>query len=184
MARFEKVSKYKDEDVRIPVRATKDSAGYDIAAAEDIIIQPYAQLMQRFEALKIAACAQNGLTVDEIANLTKTFCIRPTLVPTGIKCKLDEGTYLKVVTRSSCPLKSWLVLANSEAIIDKDYYNNSSNEGEVFLQFINFSTVPIIIHKGDLLAQGIITPYLTTEDDNADGVRTGGFGSTDETPST
>lgn len=178
MAKFEKVSKY--EDIQLPTRATEGSAGYDIAAAVDIVIPPYAQLMQRFEALKIAACAQNGLSVDEMANLTKTFCIRPTLVPTGIKCKLDEGTYLKIVARSSCPLKSWLVLANGEGIIDRDYYNNESNEGEIFLQFINFSPIPITIHKGDVLAQGIVSSYSTTEDDSATGLRTGGFGSTDE----
>ena len=33
-------------------------------------------------------------------------------------------------------------------------------------------------HKGDIIGQGIIKPYLTTENDNASGQRVGGFGST------
>jgi dUTPase len=34
------------------------------------------------------------------------------------------------------------------------------------------------LKKGDIIGQGIIKPYLITEDDNASGNRTGGFGST------
>ena len=37
---FEKVSAYADEDLVIPIRKTPFSAGYDIAAAEDIVVPP------------------------------------------------------------------------------------------------------------------------------------------------
>lgn len=63
-------------------------------------------------------------------------------------------------------------------IIDKDYYNNISNEGEIFFQFINFSPYPLLIRKGEILGQGIIKPYLKVEGDKSKGIRTGGFGST------
>ena len=69
-------------------------------------------------------------------------------------------------------------MANSVGIIDADYYNNPDNEGEIFFQMINLSPFDIILRKGDIIGQGIIKPYLTTEDDNASGQRTGGFGST------
>lgn len=36
------------------------------------------------------------------------------------------------------------------------------------------------INEGDAIAQSIILPYGITIDDNADGVRNGGFGSTGE----
>ena len=36
----------------------------------------------------------------------------------------------------------------------------------------------IQLHKGDVIGQGIIKYYLTTDDDNASGERLGGFGST------
>jgi dUTP pyrophosphatase len=38
MAIFEKVSKYADADIAMPVRKTSQSAGYDLVAAEDYII--------------------------------------------------------------------------------------------------------------------------------------------------
>lgn len=63
-------------------------------------------------------------------------------------------------------------------IIDADYYNNSDNEGEIFLQVFNLSPFNLQIKKGEIIGQGIILPYLITEDDSATGERTGGFGST------
>lgn len=71
-------------------------------------------------------------------------------------------------------------MANSVGIIDGDYYNNSGNEGEIFFQLINLSLYPIKLNRGDAIGQGIIKPYLTTEDDTATGERIGGFGSTNE----
>jgi dUTP pyrophosphatase len=70
--------------------------------------------------------------LEQMANFTKTTGARPTLVSTGLKCKLDPGTYLELSVRSSTPLKYWITLANGVGIIDKYYYNNISNEGEIF----------------------------------------------------
>ena len=36
----------------------------------------------------------------------------------------------------------------------------------------------LIVNKGDAIAQGIILEYFKVDDDNADGVRNGGLGST------
>ena len=88
--------------------------------------------------------------------------------------------YLELSIRSSGPLKHWLMLANSVGIIDADYYNNSDNEGHIYFQIINLSPVPIQLKKGDIIGQGIIHKYITTEDDCANGERKGGFGSTNE----
>ena len=63
-------------------------------------------------------------------------------------------------------------------IIDADYYNNPDNEGEIFFQVINFGASKIYLHKGDIIGQGIIKKFETTEDDAAEGERVGGFGST------
>jgi dUTP pyrophosphatase len=43
---------------------------------------------------------------------------------------------------------------------------------------INLSPFAIQLQKGDVIGQGIIKPYLVTEDDAATGSRVGGFGST------
>lgn len=193
MAKFEVVSKYADAGLPLPVRATANSAGYDFVVAQDTVLKPYEDhdrelrllhdvslqqvLSNLFESAK-GTTATQPLTLADIANLTGKHKNRPTLVSTGMKCKLDPGTYLELSVRSSTPLKHWIVLANGVGIIDADYYNNPDNEGEIFLQLINLSPYDILLKKGEKIGQGIIKQYLTTEDDAATGDRLGGFGST------
>lgn len=167
MVKFEKISKYENTDINLPSRKTKFSAGYDFEVAEDIIIPSYFDCVER---LKIEN-ANELLTLEQMANLTKITKAKPTLVPTGIKCSLDKNTYLELSVRSSCPLKYWLVLANSVGIIDADYYNNPDNEGHIYFQMINLSPYDIQLKKGDIIGQGIIKPYLITDDDAASGKR-------------
>ena len=76
-----------------------------------------------------------------MAQYTKITRAKPTLVSTGMKCKLEDDEYLALYARSSTPLKYWLTLANSTGIIDADYYNNPDNEGEIFLQLVNLQAV-------------------------------------------
>ena len=63
-------------------------------------------------------------------------------------------------------------------IIDGDYYNNPDNEGHIYLQFMNLSPFDIEIKRGEVIGQAIIKSYYTTEDDNVENERLGGFGST------
>lgn len=176
MAKFEKVSRFAEIDLPMPVRKTAQSAGYDFVVAEDIIIPPYKELVEKMEEHKPVFLA--GL--NDAATAVKEAGAKVSLVSTGMKCQLDEGTYLELSVRSSCPLKHWLILGNSVGIIDADYYNNPDNEGEIFFQIINLAPFAIQLKRGDAIGQGIIKPYLVTEDDNATGERTGGFGSTDK----
>lgn len=178
MAKFEKVTRFEDVDLPLPIRKTVESAGYDFVVAEDVVIPPYNELMDRIT--KLYGPPMLAATLDEAAAAIKLANAKITLVSTGMKCKLDPGTYLELSVRSSCPLKHWLILGNSVGIIDADYYNNPDNEGEIFFQIINLSPFPIKLKRGDAIGQGIIKPYLTTEDDIATGTRIGGFGSTDK----
>ena len=194
MARFEVVSKYADAALVEPIRKTAYSAGYDMCAAEDIVIPPYLDLITALQLTKTEPTniadifsPDYGLdysenvklyTLDEIATITKQYKAKPTLVPTGMKCKLDPGTFLQLSVRSSSPLKYWLIMANGVGIIDADYYNNPDNEGHIYFQLINLSPFPIKIQKGEAIGQGIILPYGVTDNDDAWGERTGGFGST------
>ena len=118
------------------------------------------------------------VTLEQMAQFTKKTGYKPTLVSTGMKCKLDPGSFLQLSVRSSSPLKYWLMMANGVGIIDADYYNNPDNEGEIFLQIYNLSPFNIQIKEGEAIGQGIILPYGVTEDDVVMGDRTGGFGST------
>ena len=175
MIKFEKVSRFADADFDMPVRKTANSAGYDMVVAEDIIIPSF---YQHFSTMLANADPAHTNSLEETVKLTKEFKTKPTLVSTGVKCYLEEGYYLELSVRSSTPLKYWIILANSVGIIDADYADNKDNEGEIFFQVINLSPFPIQLRKGDIIGQGIIKKYEVTDDDKAEGVREGGFGST------
>ncbi len=177
--KFEKVSRFADVDLPMPERKTAQSAGYDFVVAEDVIVDPWLyhskNIMNEYGRLYDEI---EPISLDEITKITKTVKAKPTLVSTGMKCKMESNQYLQLSVRSSCPLKNWLIMANSVGIIDADYYNNPDNEGEIFFQIINLSPLPIYLKKGDRIGQGIIMNYNITSDDKATGNRTGGMGST------
>lgn len=175
MIKFEVAKGYEDKNIKLPERGTAHSAGYDFYVAEDTVIPPYQNLYKMMEK----DCDKGSMyQLKDIEKITKKLHARPTLVPTGVKCKLDPDTYLELSMRSSSPLKYWLVMANSVGIIDADYYSNPDNDGAMYFQVINLSPYNIALMKGDRIGQGIVKHYLITDDDNADGARLGGFGST------
>lgn len=113
MTKFEKVNKYiNDSTLVMPIRKTKNSAGYDMVAAEDYIIMPYDNLMGNMLFEHGVVTPDTVLSLDDMAALTKKTKAKPTLVSTGVKCQLEPNTYLELSVRSSSPLKYWLVLAN------------------------------------------------------------------------
>ena len=100
-------------------------------------------------------------------------------IPTGIRVKIDDGWVLKIYPRSGLGFKYRLQLNNTVGIIDSDYYN-SDNEGHIFIKITNDSNEDksFSVKAGEGFAQGIFVEYGITVDDEADGVRNGGFGST------
>lgn len=148
--KFEYVSRIENKDFSLPKRSTKNSAGYDFFNPERVEIPPY----------KIGD--------------------NPVMVKTGVKAYMMDDEVLLLYNRSSNPKKKKLVIPNSVGVIDSDYYNNEDNEGEMAFTFYNLSEEIVVLEKGDKLGQGLFQKYLLTEDDSADGVRNGGFGSTDE----
>lgn len=172
---FEKVSKYNDWDLPMPERKTKYSAGYDFASAEDVVIPSYTHIVETF---RNGVATNDILSLSDMTKITKGLNLKPTLVPTGMKCHMENGQFLELSVRSSLPLKHWIIMANGVGIIDADYYNNPDNEGHIYFQLINLSPFDIEIAKGDIIGQGVIRNYLITDDDKAEGERIGGFGST------
>jgi len=145
---FEVAKGFENADIHMPVRKTKYSAGYDVEAAEDTVIPPFKPGM------------------------------KPTLIKTGLKAYCPNDEFYMLVNRSSNPGKKGLVLANSIGIIDADYYNNPDNDGHFMFAYYNFFNEDTIIKKGDVVGQVIFSKYNVVDDDNAEGERTGGFGST------
>ena len=147
---FEIAKGWEDKDIHLPVRKTKYSAGYDVEAAEDVVIPSFKKE------------------------------ITPTLVKTGIKAYMADDEALMLYNRSSNPKKKGLILANSVGVVDKDYYGNSDNDGHIMFAFYNIKDEDVIIKKGEAIGQAIFQKYLITDNDNAEGERTGGFGSTNK----
>lgn len=144
---FEIAKGWEDKGINLPKRSTKNSAAYDVEAAEDVTIMPY----------------EPGM--------------KPSLIPTGLKAYCQNDEWYLLANRSGGPKKGF-VMANGLGIIDADYYGNESNDGHFMFQYFNFGTEPLEVKKGDRIGQVIFMKYLTIDDDNAKGTRTGGFGST------
>lgn len=143
-----------EEFVRIPTRASRYSAGYDF-------VTPFSLGIGR------------GETVT---------------VPTGIKCFMGRTdimrnrenyeVFLQMHVRSSIGIRHGIVLSNCTGIIDADYYNNPDNEGDIHLALWNRGDNFFECKAGDRIAQGILIPYFTTDNEVfPEETRSGGIGS-------
>ena len=134
-------------NIKLPIRATSGSAGYDFYAPIDIVLQP-------------------NCTIK---------------IPTGIRCKMEEGWVLKCYPRSGLGFKYRLQLNNTVGIVDEDYYY-SDNEGHIFLKVTNDTNEAkmLKIKAGEGFAQRIFVEDGITYDDDVHDVRNGGFGSTSD----
>lgn len=114
--------------------------------------------------------------------MPKTLTVAPNetvKIATGIRCKIDNGWVLKIYPRSSLGFKYRLTLNNTVGIIDSDYFN-ADNEGHIFIKMTNCGNETLTLEKGKAFSQGIFIEYGITYDDDCDGVRNGGIGSTDK----
>jgi|LWDU01.1.fsa_nt_gi dUTP pyrophosphatase len=175
MANFE-VGVYKvDPNVPSPVRATEQSACWDLHLALHGIIKFFDadNLRDELDA--------DMLTTDDGG---KFITIQPGcryLLPTGIKFDIPYGTSLRLHPRSSLAWKHGLTLANAEGIIDSDY------RLETMIVLQNTTSVPAKLYDHDRIAQLELVPVasdemvalIDTDEEPAQLTdRTGGFGST------
>lgn len=130
-------------DIKLPLRATSGSAGYDFYSPIDFELKP-----------------------GEIIK-----------VPSGIRCKIDDGYVLQIYPRSSLGFKYQMALLNTVGIIDSDYYN-ADNEGHIIVGIVNRGDKVVSIKKGDRFVQGVFYKYYLAEEQENNNVRHGGFGST------
>jgi len=97
---------------------------------------------------------------------------------TNIKAKMQSDEVLKIYIRSSVAKERFLILKNSVAIIDSDYYGNPNTDGNIGLMIWNVGKEVQIITENEKIAQGIFEKYLIVDNDNIKIERQGGFGST------
>ncbi len=134
-------------NIKLPRRATKGSAGYDFYAPFDITLKPNETI----------------------------------IIPTGIRCKMNDNLVLMIFPRSSLGFKYRLNLDNTVGIIDSDYYY-ALNEGHIMIKVTNNSldNKELNLKCGEAFAQGIFLNYGITCDDQVSESRIGGFGSTNK----
>ena len=102
-------------------------------------------------------------------------------VPTGIKASMNNQDVLFIIIRSSLGIKKGLRLRNQTGVVDADYYNNTDNEGHIWIVIENTEDNSYVINKNDRIAQGIFLSYNTVfEDEPLQVERQGGIGSTNK----
>lgn len=140
-----------------------------------------AEVKAVYDALKLPARATSGSAgYDFFAPFDFTLQPGETIkIPTGIRAEMEEDWVLKLYPRSGLGFKYRLQLNNTVGIIDSDYFY-SDNEGHIFAKITNDSNEgkTVSIEAGSGFMQGIFLKYGITVDDDATGIRNGGFGST------
>lgn len=132
-----------------------------------------------YENIKIPARATSGSAGYDFVSPVN-FILKPNetiKIPTGIRCKIDDGYVLKIYPRSSLGFKYQMALMNTVGIIDADYYN-ADNEGHIICALVNRGDKDICINAGDRFVQGIFERYFLAEEEENTSIRRGGFGST------
>ena len=99
------------------------------------------------------------------------------LVPTGFSIALPPGYEAQVRPRSGLAIQSGVTCLNSPGTIDADY------RGEVRVVLANLGTKPVLINRGDRIAQMIVAPVSRAEFEIVEELPPsprgeGGFGST------
>jgi dUTP pyrophosphatase len=101
------------------------------------------------------------------------------LIPTGFAIALPPGFEAQIRPRSGLALKEGLTIVNSPGTIDSDY------RGEIQLIAINLGKEPVMIQRGQRIAQMVVQRILRAEWQEvkelpASDRQEGGFGHTDE----
>ncbi|MGQ9643421.1 MAG: dUTP diphosphatase [Ignavibacterium sp.] len=99
------------------------------------------------------------------------------LVPTNLSVEIPKGYEIQVRPRSGLAANHSVGILNSPGTIDSDY------RGEIKIILMNFGDKPFTIHKGDRIAQLVVSKVYSakiveTENLNSSRRGEGGFGHT------
>ena len=163
---FEKLA----EGVRVPARATEQSAGYDIRA--HLTCGPV-----RVHRSKNGETAPVHPTRGEKGRLSiELEAGDRALVPTGFRARLPDGYEAQIRMRSSLAWKRGLTVPNAPGTVDADYPD------EWFVLVLNSAPHPIRIEHGERIAQVVLHKYEVARWEEGSVAistdRAGGLGST------
>jgi dUTP pyrophosphatase len=120
--------------------------------------------------------------MDLCADLEGELTLAPmerALIPTGVAIALPQGFEAQIRPRSGLAFKQGLTMVNSPGTIDSDY------RGEIQLIAINLGCEPVVIQRGQRVAQMIIQRIIRAQWQEVQELplsdrQDGGFGHTDE----
>ena len=168
IAKFEKVSY---DQFKIDMT---EAFGHTIPNIEEFISTAYNNIQLPKRATTGSAGYDFVIPFDVTINPCESI-----IIPTGIRCKIHENFFLSVLPRSSMGFKYRAGLDNTMGIIDSDYYY-AKNEGHILIKIHHGLNEPLKLEANKAFVQGIFLEYGFALDDDADGERVGGFGSTSE----
>ena len=116
----------------------------------------------------------------DIDNEVRLAPLERALIPTGIAVALPLGFEAQIRPRSGLALKQGLTMVNSPGTIDADY------RGEIQLIAINLGQQPVVIERGQRIAQMVVQRVVRARWHEVSELPTsvrqeGGFGHTDAT---
>ncbi len=138
---------------------------------------------RREPALPLPSYMTEGAAgMDLYSDLQQEVILGPmerTLIPTGIAIALPYGFEAQIRPRSGLALKEGITLVNSPGTIDSDY------RGEIQLIAINLGKDPVVLKRGQRLAQMVIQRVFRARwkqvgELPTSGREDGGFGHTDK----
>ena len=140
---------------------------------------PESQLKEIYEKITIPKRATTGSAGYDFMT---PFSLRlwpreKVVVPSGIRCYIEEGYCMLGFVRSSLGIKKDINLSNETIVLDGDYYD-ADNEGHIMISLRNVGNKNFHCEAGERLVQGVFLPFGITEDDSVSEIRTGGIGST------
>src|SRR5215469_16022227 len=124
--------------------------------------------------------SEHAAGADLFAALGQELTLLPgarALIPCGFSMALPPGYEAQVRPRSGLAIRSGVTCLNAPGTIDADY------RGQVQVVLANLGSDPIVIRRGDRIAQMVVAPVSRAEFDVVDELPTSergedGFGST------
>jgi dUTP pyrophosphatase len=136
---------------------------------------------KKFSDIELPAYATPGSSGLDLRAAVEDLLIiekgKVALVPTNLRAEIPEGYEIQIRPRSGLAAKHGIGVLNSPGTIDSDY------RGEIKVILFNFGDSDFVIHRGDRIAQMVISKVyyadiLETEELNESVRGEGGFGHT------
>lgn len=154
-------------EVRVPQRATSESAGYDLSA----------HLVGG--TVRVAIGGREEMRQVAVAGDRGSITLAPgerALIPLGFRARIPAGYHGEVRPRSGAAFRKGIAIPDSPGTIDSDY------NGEWMVPVKNGDSKSITIEHGERIAQVVFVRHVEAEFERGEVGRTtdrdGGFGST------